>query len=199
MKDLARVGLSATLLLFAGIASAFAQNAEDEFFRQWVEYRDGAVSVAFTQVPVEFAVHAIRARTGFQIVVPREAYGKRLSLSLRELPLESAMRSVIFSIGFTSFAFTYDGNGRPVRAIILEARPDRGSETAPADKAASGTRPLTTAEKEELSASLKIWNELTDEARWRLEERLRSLPPSDDREEMLKEYGRRILSAKLGG
>jgi hypothetical protein len=43
---------------------------------------------------------------------------------------------------------------------------------------------------------LKLWKDLNDDARSRIESRLRSLPPSDDREEMLKEYGRRALGIK---
>jgi hypothetical protein len=190
MRSFAKTGFSLILLVFVGMTSAFAQSAEDEFLRPWVDYRDGAISVAFTHVPVEFAVYAIQAQTGFQIVVPREAYGRTLNLRLRQLPLELAMRSLILSIGFRSYAFTYDRNGRPVQAIILEARP------AVADKPASEPQPLTAAEKDQLSASLRLWNDLKDDARGRIEDRLRSLPPSEDREEMLKEYGRRVLGIK---
>jgi hypothetical protein len=147
MRSLVRTVFCLILWLLVVRTSAVAQSADDEFFRRWVDYCDGAISVAFAQVPVEFAVHAIHARTGFQMVVPREAYGRTLNLRLRELPLESAMRSFIFSIGFTSFAFTYDKSGRPVRAIILEAPP------APADSPVREPQPLTPAEKDEISAS----------------------------------------------
>jgi hypothetical protein len=146
--------------------------------------------VAFSQVPVEFAVDAIHARTGLQMIVPRQAYGRTLNLRLRELPLESAVRSLIFSIGFTSFAFTYDSSGRPIRAIVLEPR------TELEEKPAAEPQPLTAAEKEGISASLKVWKDLKDDARGRIEMRLRSLPPSEDRDEILKEYGRTILGIK---
>jgi hypothetical protein len=106
------------------------------------------------------------------------------------------MRSLISSIGFSSFAFTYDTSGRPVRAIILEALPQSGVETNPAEKPAVQAQPLTTTEKDQLTASLRLWGELKDDARGQIEARLRSLPPSEDREEMLKEYGRRVLEAK---
>jgi hypothetical protein len=190
MRRFVKPGSSLILSLFFAGVPAFAQSPDDELFRPWIDYRDGAVSVTFTQVPVEFALSAIQARTGFQIVVPRQAYGRRIDLRLRELPLESAMRSLIFSIGFTSYAFTYDRSGRPIRAIILEARP--------ADTQVPVTEPpaLTDAEKDELRADLKLWNDLNDDARKRIETRLRSLPPSDEREDMLKEYGRRILGIK---
>jgi hypothetical protein len=195
MKRLGSMGFSLILLLSVDAASVFSQSAEDDFFQPWVEYSDGAISVAFTQVPVEFALYAIHARTGFQIIVPREAHGKTLNLRLRALPLELAMRSLIRSIGFTSFAFTYDRNGRPLRAIILEARQNEPDPPSDADKPAASP-PLTAAETEQLTASLKLWKELKDDDRGRIEERLRSLAPSEQREELLKEYGRQILGIK---
>lgn len=190
MRSFVKPGLSLILVLFVVTCPALSQSADEELFRPWVDYRDGAISVVFTQVPVEFAVNAIQARTGFQMVVPREAYGRTLNLRLRELPLESAVRSLILSIGFTSYAFTYDRSGRPVRAIILQARPAEIQTPAPEPQ------PLTAAEKHELSAALRSWNDLTGDARARIETRLRSLPPSDEREDMLKEYGRRMLGVK---
>jgi hypothetical protein len=186
MLSFLRTGcLSVCLLCFAPVAGG-AEGNEEDLLRHWVDYRDGAISVAFSQVPVEFAVHAIHARTGLQIIVPRRVYGRTLNLRLRELPLESAMRSLVFSIGFSSFALTYDTNGRPVRAIVLEAPPPA------ADKPAE-PRGLTAREQEELNASLKTWNDLKPDARERIETRLRALPPSEDRDELLKEYGRRLL------
>ena len=56
--------------------------------------------------------------------------------------------------------------------------------------------PLTAAEKDQLSASLKRWNELSDQLRGRVQDRLRSLPPSEEREDLIKEYGRQVLGVK---
>ena len=196
MKCFAQVGFSLALLLFVGFGSAYPQSKVDESFREWVEYRDGEISVTFRQVSVEFAVNAIHARTGFQIVVPPEANSKTLSLYLRGIPIEVAMRSLISSIGYNSFAMTYDRAGRPIRAIILEARP-AGDDTATLiQKPASESPPLTAEEKDQLSRDLKVWNDLKDDARGRIEGRLRSLAPSEEREELLREYGRQILGIK---
>jgi len=196
MKCFAQVGFSLALLLFVGFGSAYPQSKVDESFREWVEYQDGEISVTFRQVSVEFAVNAIHARTGFQIVVPPEANSKTLSLYLRGIPIEVAMRSLISSIGFNSFAMTYDRAGQPIRAIILEARP-AGDDTATSiQKPPSESPPLTAEEKDQLSRDLKLWNDLKDDARGRIEDRLRSLPPSEEREELLREYGRQILRIK---
>jgi hypothetical protein len=186
-------GIALPLLFSIGLPRAHPQSTDDEPFREWVEYREGEISVTFRQVSVEFAVNAIHSRTGFQIVVPPEANSKTLSLYLKRVPIEIAMRSLISSIGFSSFAMTYDKAGKPLRAIVLEAQP-AGGDAAPAEqKSTSESPPLTTVEKEQLSASLKRWNELSDEARGRVQDRLRSLPPSAEREDLIKEYGRRLL------
>jgi hypothetical protein len=106
------------------------------------------------------------------------------------------MRSLISSIGFNSFAMTYDRTGRPIRAIILEARPAGGDAVTLDRKPASESSPLTAEEKDQLSRALKVWNDLKDDARGRIEDRLRSLPPSEEREELVREYGRQILGIK---
>jgi len=196
MKSFAHVGIVLALLLIVGLISAYPQTRDDESLREWVEYRDGEISVTFRQVTVEFAVNAIHARTGFQIIVPPEANSKTLSLYLSGVPVEVAMRSLISSIGFSSFAMTYDTAGRPLRAIVLEARPAGGDATTSERKPASEPPPLTEAEKDQLSASLKRWNELSDEARGRIQDRLRSLPTSEEREELIKEYGRQLLGIR---
>ena len=196
MKCFAQVGFSLALLLFVGFGSVYPQSGVDESLREWVEYRDGEISVTFRQVSVEFAVNAIHARTGFQIVVPPEANNKTLSLYLRGIPIEVAMRSLISSIGFNSFAMTYDRAGRPIRAIVLEARPAGGDVATLDQKPASESPPLTAEEKDQLSRALKVWNDLKDDARGRIADRLRSLPPSEEREELVREYGRQILGIK---
>jgi hypothetical protein len=190
------VGNALALLFLLVVPPAYPQSGDGESFREWVDYRDGVISVTFRQVSVEFAVNAIHAQSGFQIVVPPEAKSKTLSLYLSGVPVEVAMRSLISSIGFNSFAMTYDRAGRPLQAIILEARP-AATDVATSDKTpAPESPPLTAAEKEELSASLKRWDELSDDARGRIQDRLRSLPPSEEREELIKEYGRQLLGAK---
>jgi hypothetical protein len=193
MLGLARTGCLLLYLVCSLAAGASAaESADEDVLRPWVDYRDGAISLAFSQVPVQFAVNAIQARTGMQIIVPRQARDKTLNLRLRELPLESAMRSLVFSIGYSSFALTYDGSGRPVRAIILDAPPPSAEDgqPQPEKEQPAGLKPE---EKEEIAASLQRWNKLERRVRQRIETRLRDLPPSAERDELVKEYGRRVL------
>jgi hypothetical protein len=191
MKMIAQLAMAVGLLL-AGTSSAASESAGDEPYRRWVEYHNGEISVTFRQVPVEFAVAAIQARTGIEMIVPAEANSKTLSLVLKKVPIEVAMRSLITSIGFNSFAMTYDKAGRPVRAIVLEARPAE-AETASAVHKPGVESPPPADDKEQLIASLKRWNELSEEARSRIQERLRALPPSKERDELMKDYARQLL------
>ncbi|MDH3443004.1 MAG: hypothetical protein OEN50_03695 [Deltaproteobacteria bacterium] len=196
MKCLAKWGLTLSMLIIVGPTSAYPQNADDVSFRQWVEFRNGEISATFNQIPVEVAVLAIHEKTGFQIVVPPEASGRTLNLSFRGLSLESAMRSLISSIGFRSFALMYDRRGQPLRAIVLEAQPDRAEFSDSRENVDIEIPPLTAEESDELNQTLTLWNDLKYEARGRIEDRLRSLPPSDNREELLKQYARQILGIK---
>ena len=85
------------------LSPALAQTGPDDFYRPWVDYRNGAVSLAFDQTPIPFALSAIHATTGFQIVVPPASATKMVNLKLDHQPLEPAVRSLISSIGYKKF------------------------------------------------------------------------------------------------
>jgi len=173
------------------IVPAIAQTDVDEFYRQWIEYRNGEISVAFEDTPLQFALHAFHARTGFQIVVPTPIERKVVSLRIDRQPLEPAVRSLISTIGFKSFAVMYDDNGRPRRAVVLGAQP------VPAARSAEPViLPLSLQERDRLKNDLERWSELKQEERGKIEDRLKDLPHSDDREVLVREYGRQRLEAK---
>ena len=201
MKSFPTIGFFAALLAFYGIEPAFPQVAEDTPYREWVEYRDGEISVAFDQTPVEVVLYAIRARTGFQIILPSATESKPLNLRMNRLPLEPAVRFLIASIGFKNFALMYDETGRPNRAVVLRARSDdRASLTASSNPASQAPKPepqsLSAEERDKLQKELEHWSELKPEDRDRLEGRLKSLPASEEREQLVNEYGRQILGIK---
>lgn len=181
----------AALILLSG-ESASGQTTEDEYYRQWVDFRDGEISVDFDQTPVVFALHAIHAKTGFQIVIPSPSQARVLNLRLRRQPLEPAIRSLISTIGYQNFALLYDASGRPNRAVVLGAQPvaaklEEGAQTEPSKQ------PLSAQEQVKLQQELTRWRELKQEERSRIEERLKDLPPSAGREQLVSEYGRRVL------
>jgi hypothetical protein len=184
-----------TVLALVGLKPAFAQ--EDVIY-QWVDYRDGEVSVAFDQAPVAVAINAILARTGVKIVLPASAENKLLNLKLDRLPLEPAVRSLITSIGFNNFALMYDDTGRPSRAVVVGAMEDQVNLTALSASATekSAIKALTKDERDRLQKDIERWNELKNEDRGRIEDRLKSLPESEERDQLVKEYGRQVLEIK---
>ncbi len=195
MKIFARIGL-ALLLLSASRAVGAAQSSGDDPYQEWVDYRNGEVSLAFNQTPLPFALYAIEAKTGFQIVVPSNSEVKLVDLKLERQPFEPAMRALISTMGYNNFALLYDQDGRPHRAVVLGVGYADAKNAAPAQKKEAAVEPLTAQEKEKLQKDLQRWAELNQEERGRIEGRLKTLPPSDEREELVKEYGRQVLAVR---
>jgi hypothetical protein len=199
MRSLSRIGF-ALALAFSSVQQAFPQTMADTLYRESVEYEDGKISVDFDQTPLGIALSAIQIKTGLQITVPPATESKLLNLRLSRLPLEPAVRSLIASIGFRNFALVYDEEGYPKRAVVLDARPEARATPAPASGTDSGAEPvvepLRAQERVQLQKELERWAELKQEDRSRIEERLKTLPPSEDREQLVKEYGRQLLGIK---
>jgi len=191
MKHLLKLGFLLAPLAMAYIAPVFAQTEVDEYYQQWIDYRNGEISVAFERTPVQFALHAFHARTGFQIIVPSTIEAKVVSLRLDRQPLEPAVRSLISTIGYRNFAVMYDESGRPHRAVVLGTQP--AAEAAPVQNAELAAAPITIEERDQIKKELDRWNDLKQDERGRIEDRLKTLPSSDDREILVKEYGRQLL------
>jgi hypothetical protein len=85
----------------------------------------------------------------------------------------------------------YDENGRPQRAVVLAVPPV--ATVNPIQNAEVAAEPVTLEERDQLKKDLERWNELKEDERSRVEERLKTLPSSDDREILVKEYGRQLL------
>ena len=197
MNKTKSLGFILISLVLWGAPAAYPQELDDAFSHEAVEFRDGEISVAFQQTPVVVALNVIEASTGFQIIVPAAVENNLVNLRLHRLPLEPAFRSLISSIGFSNFALMYDADGRPHRAVVLDAQPEAlTSVEANSDDAVPASEPLATGEREKLQRELERWRELKQEERGRIEDRLKSLPPSDEREQLVQEYGRQVLGVK---
>ena len=183
-------GLVSTLL----ISPVHSQSDTEDFYRPWVDYRNGAVSLAFVQTPIPFALSALHATTGFQIVIPPASDKKLINLKITEQPLEPAVRSFISSIGYNNFAMMYDDKGHPNRAVVLAVRPENTAETAIVAQSDPKVQPLSPEEQDKLQKDLERWNELKQEERGRIEDRLKNLPQSDERDQLVKTYGKQILA-----
>lgn len=173
-------------------SSAFAQSNDDDGYRPWVDIRNGEVSVAFNETPVSFALDAFHAQTGFHIVVPPSTQSQTVNLRFHRQPFEPAVRSLISTIGFDNFALVYDQEGRPHSAVVLGTQPF----PLPVASGDEPTAPLSIEERDRLKKEIDRWNELKQDERGRIEERLRNAPSSDDREILVREYGRQVLGVK---
>ena len=197
MKKLSKIASLAAVLASVGIQAAVAQTSEEAFYPQWVEYRDDHISVAFDQIRVVDALDAIRQKTGFQFTLPSSADSKLLNLRLERSPLEPAVYSLLSNIGFRNFALIYDERGRPNRAVVLGSQVDRAAVVvADSSQMAEPVVQLNPEERDTLQKELERWAELKQEERGRIEDRLKTLPPSEEREQLVKEYGRKLLGIK---
>jgi hypothetical protein len=183
-------GLVSTLF----ISPAHSQSNDNDFYRPWVDYRHGAISLAFERTPIPFALSALHATTGFQIVIPPASDKKLINLKITEQPLEPAVRSFITSIGYKNFAVMYDDKGHPNRAVVLAVRPENADESAVVAKSEPKAESLSTEEQDKLQKDLERWNDLKQEERGRIEDRLKNLPQSDERDQLVKIYGKQILA-----
>jgi hypothetical protein len=193
MKKLLRVLCTVGFLTLFANQWAGAQSMLD----QSIEYRDGKISLSFEEMPLDTALQAIWAQTGLQIVLPVPLKNHVLNLQLRQLPIEPAVRFLIASIGFGNFALIYDEQGRATRAVVVNDRVEEPvvESLALARNIESGTPLplLTSVERDKLQKDIETWGDLKREDRVRLEERLKALKPSPEREELVKEYGRQVL------
>ena len=198
MKKLSIIASVAAVLVCVAIKSASAQLSEDATHYHWVEYRDEQISVAFDQIPVLVALQAIRQKTGFQFNLPSSADSKLLNLRLERSPLEPAVYSLLSTIGFRNFALIYDERGRPSRAVVLGGQSDGAARVSANSSQTpdSVAQPLKPEERDSLYKDLERWGELKQEERGRIEDRLKTLPDSDEREQLVKEYGRKLLGIK---
>lgn len=193
MKTDARImALIITVLLFTG-APAGAQTGSEDFYRQWVDYRNGEISVDFEQTPVPFALHAIHAKTGFQIVIPSPSEARIVNLRLQRQPLEPAIRALISTIGYKSFALLYDASGRPSRAVVLSVQPAPAKTVDESVTNEPSKATLKAEEQEKLQKDLARWRELKQEERTRIENRLKELEPTEERDQLINEYGKQVL------
>jgi hypothetical protein len=198
MKKLSKIAFLAGVLACVGNQAAAAQTLEEAFYPQWVEFRDDRLSVAFDQIPVFVALQAIGQKTGFQFSLPSSADSKLLNFRLERSPLEPAVYSLLSNIGFRNYALIYDERGRPNRAVVLGTQVDEAARVLEdsSQTAEPVVQPLNPEERDTLQKELERWGELKQEERGRIEDRLKTLPPSEEREQLVKEYGRKLLGIK---
>lgn len=198
MKTVVGIALTISFSIFSASRFAYGQQVDDYVPGQWVTFQDGEISAAFRGMPVHFALNALHAKTGLQIEIPKFAADRLVNLRIDRQPLEPAVRAVIFSIGFKNFALMYDSDGRPNRAVVASAGGEESGEGSRAPQLESQAPeavllPLTPEERDAIDSELDRWKDLSKEERGRIEDRLTTIPASEDRNRLVEEYGRRVL------
>ena len=185
-------------LASVGIQAAVAQTSEELSIRSGLNI----ATTIFPLLSIRFLslsrFRLFRQKTGFQFTLPSSADSKLLNLRLERSPLEPAVYSLLSNIGFRNFALIYDERGRPNRAVVLGSQVDRAAVVV-ADSSQTAepvVQPLDPEERDTLQKELERWGELKQEERGRIEDRLKTLPPSEEREQLVKEYGRKLLGIK---
>ena len=159
-------------------------------YERWVEYRNCEISMEFDQIPVDVALETIRVKTGLHIVLLSAADSELVSLRLSRLLFELAVRSLLYDIGFRSFALMYDEQGRPDRAVVLGAGSNESASLPPRPNVAPQVTPE---EQDALLKTLERWSELDLGEREQIEERLKTMSPSETREQLVQVYGQQVL------
>ena len=160
----------------------------------WVEYQNGKLSMAFEQAPMDLVVALIREETGMLVVLPPAARGKFLSVRVNALPPEAAVQRILRALGLSNFVLLYDRAGRAERLIVLEPGSDApGMLGAALPSAEPGVPPILMSEEQRwLLEQFGRWTQLSQEARKEVRDRLLNMPPSPERERLVKQYKRQV-------
>src|SRR5687767_2224063 len=100
MKTDLRIFQALAVLILLSSESAFGQSTADEYYRQWVDYRDGEISVDFDQTLAVFGLQPIIAKPGFRFVFRSRGKAGVLILRFRRQPLEPPIRCLFSTFGY---------------------------------------------------------------------------------------------------
>jgi hypothetical protein len=77
---------------------------------------------------------------------------------------------------------------------VIPVRPENTDESAVVGTTEPKVQPLSPEEQDKLQKDLERWHDLKQEERGRIEDRLKNLPQSDERDQLVKIYGKQILA-----
>jgi hypothetical protein len=189
----ANVLLLALSLAFAPAAPTFAT---DDFApaQQFVKYDNDSVSLGFSNLRAVEAASLMRSSTGIAITLPPSTHNKLVTLRLQGAKIDQAVHSFLAALDVTNSFLVYD-KGRLTGVVALEsvARPSPVSETSGEDKRKTNHRELTVKEADSILRDIRRWSDLTAEEQKTIHARLKTIPPSRVRDQVIAEYVRRVL------
>jgi hypothetical protein len=185
------------LLTFTLLSAPAAAFENDDLYpnQQFVKYDNNSVSLAFSNLRAAEAAYLMRTSTGIAITLPTSAQTKLINLTLERANVDQAVRSLLTALDLNNAVLVYDRDRRLTGVIALETvvRPNPGAEISPEDRRKTNYRELTSKEFESIVRDLGRWNELTAQEQKLLHGRLKTIPPSKLREQIINEYVRQVL------
>ncbi len=193
-----KVILGMLLLLVCLGAGSFNGFAGDDLFscEQYVKYDKDNVSVAFSNLRAADAAQLMHATTGISITLPAAIQSKTINLMLDSAKVDQAVRSLLTSLQLNNSFLVYDRNGKLKSVVALEKAanpPVTESQSSEEDQKKANNPELTAKERDSLLRDIGRWAELSADDRAAIHARLKTIPPSKDREQVVKEYVRLVL------
>jgi hypothetical protein len=179
-------------------ASSLPALAEDDLdaYQQFVKYDNDSVSVAFSGLRASDAAQWVRATTGVAITLPTSTQSKTVNLRLEKTKVDQAVRFFLKALELNNTFLVYNRDGRLTDVVALEktaSQPASEARSTEEDKPKTDSLRLTSKERDALLRDFGRWTELTAEERDSVHARLRTIQPSEDRDQMVKEYLRQVL------
>jgi hypothetical protein len=190
--------LLALPLFFAFLPAAMA--TDDSFpSQQFVKYDKNSVSLAFNNLRAAEAAYLMRSTTGISIILPISTQSRTISLTLQDANVDQAVRSLLTALELNNSFLVYDRDGRLTGVIALEkAAIQPASEPQGPEEEMKNTsyRELSVKELESILRAFGRWKELTAEEQKAIQARLKTIPPSKVREQVIREYVRQVLEVR---
>ncbi|MGH7828091.1 MAG: hypothetical protein ACREQ7_23290 [Candidatus Binatia bacterium] len=178
-------------LFFPPIPRALA--TDDSYpSQQFVKYDKDSVSLAFSNLRAAEAAYLMRSTTGIAITLPPSSRTKVINLTLERANMDQAIRSLLTALELNNSFLVYDRDGRLTGVIALEKV---ASEATASDQEKKETsyRELTVKELESILRDFGRWSELGAEEQKTIHARLKTIPPSRIRDQVIRAYVRQVL------
>jgi hypothetical protein len=207
-RQLRRSNPSAIELLAAIIALLICMYpsialTEDDFlpFQQYVRYNNNDnVSLALTNVRASDAVQLMRSATGVRITLPTPTQSKTITLAVDRARMDQAIESLLTALDLDNSFLVYDRDGHLTGVIALDkGKTQSASNSQPPEEneqQKSEYKNLTAPEREALVREFRLWSKLSAKDRDSIHARLKTIPPSKQRDDLIKEYVRLVLGVR---
>jgi len=189
-----KILLAALFLVYLFPASALM--ADDAFpEQQFLKYDQNVVSIAFNNLRAADAARWMRSTTGVAITLPTSAQTKPVNLRLEGARVDYAVHSLLTALQLNNAFLVYNPDGHLTGVIALEKTIHRPSgDSAPAEENKKKTpSQLTPQERESLLKEFARWSEISAEEQKSIQSRLKEIPPSKERDQVIKDYVRLVL------